>query len=144
MAAKKKEGEPQGMKTEFEETTVPVEVGMDKDAMAKAETQNRQVGIDDSPDIRDTLHDAAADHGETVDLPVRQPVGTPLPEAARKAIADQDKDKDAPPQYDPNDKGVHTVTINDHAYTWRDGEEGSVPKEAVEVYRRMMDATQTP
>jgi hypothetical protein len=123
-------------------TDVPIEVGMDKDAMARAETQNRQVGVDDSREVRETLHDAAKDSSETVDLPVRGP----LHPAARQAIADQDADADdrTIPKYDPNDKGVHSVTINDQTYVWRDGEEKSVPKEALEVYARSMQANNNP
>jgi hypothetical protein len=123
-------------------TDVPIEVGMDKDAMARAETQNRQVGVDDSREVRETLHDAAKDSSETVDLPVRGP----LHPAAQQAIADQDADADdrTIPKYDPNDKGVHSVTVNDINYTWRDGEEKTVPKEALEVYARSMQANNNP
>jgi hypothetical protein len=138
--AKKRDDAPEGMKTEFTETTVPINVGMGKDEMAKAETQNRQVGVDDSKEVRDTLHDAAEKSVETVDLPVKHPVGSALPEAARKAIADQDKDEPEALQYDPNDRGVHSVTLDGKTYTWKDGEESSVPKEAIEVYRRYMES----
>lgn len=145
MAEKKpKKDAPEGMKTEFDQTTVPINVGMDKDAMAKAEIQNRQVGVDDSKDVREQLHDAAVDHGETVDLEVTHPAGASLPKAARDAIADQDADPPAVPTYDPDDKGVHSVTLDGTTYTWRDGEEKSVPTEAIAVYQRSMDANHNP
>lgn len=154
MAKKKDDAEqPEAMKTEFEETTVPVNVGMDKDAMAKAETQNRQVGVDDSKEIRETLHDAAEDMSKTVDIPVKHEAGQPLPEAAKQAIADKDAPGPsgntlgalgggaAPNSDDPlNDGGVHSVTINGVTKTWRDGEESSVPREYVEVYERAKEA----
>lgn len=154
MAQKKKrdEAEETAMTTEVTETTVPVNVGMDKDAMAVAETQNRQVGVDDSKAIRSTLHDAAEDTSKTVDIPVTVHDGEPLPAAAQAAIAD----KDAPGPSgatlaampgagshldDPlNDGGMHSVTLNGRTYTWRDGDEKSVPAEAVEVYRRAVEA----
>jgi hypothetical protein len=153
MPAKKDKDQPEAMKTEMEETTVPVNVGMGKDEMAKAETQNRQVGVDDSKAIRETLHDAAEDMSTTVDIPVQHEAGTDLPEAAKAAI-DAEKDKDDPklsgstraampgtPGDDPlSDGGVHTVTINGKTYTWKDGEEGSVPAEAVAVYERAKEA----
>jgi hypothetical protein len=148
--------QPEAMATETVETAVPVNVGMDKDAMARAETQNRQVGVDDSRKIRETLHDAADDMAKTVDLPVEHPAGEPLPAAAKAAIAHQEDDKArakgtlkpstraAMPGMaddDPlNDDGLHTVTINGRTYSWRDGDEGSVPKEALEVYQRAVEA----
>jgi hypothetical protein len=150
MAPKKRDEQPEAMSTEFEETTVPVNVGMDKDAMAAAETQNRQVGIDDSKEVREALHDAAVDHGETVDIPVRHQAGEPLPEAAKEAIRNEGKVSgntlaampgQRPDADDPmGDGGVHSVTINGKTYTWKDGEEGSVPAEAVEVYKRQVEA----
>jgi hypothetical protein len=150
MPAKKDKDQPEAMKTEMEETTVPVEVGMDKDAMAVAETQNRQVGVDDSKEIRETLHDAAEDMSKTVDIPVQHPAGTALPEAAKAAIA-ADKDKDKPGMSDAtraampgaaaaDDDVLREVTLNGRTYTWRKGDEKSVPAEAVEVWDRMVEA----
>lgn len=148
MPKPKDKDQPEAQRTEYDETAVPVEVGMDKDDMAKAETQNRQVGVDDSREIRDTLHDAAKAHGETVDIPVRHEAGTPLPEAARQAIADKDdKAKSstaagmpgAAPD-DDDDDILREVSLNNRTYTWRKGEEGSVPKEAVEVWERSREA----
>lgn len=139
-------------KTEVTEVKVPVNVGMDKDAMAVAETQNRQVGVDDSKEIRETLHEAAEDHSKTVDIPVKLEGSEQLPAAAERAIADKDKPGpsgstlaampgQAGPNDDPlNDGGLHTVTVNGQTYTWRDGDEKSVPAEAVEVYRRAVEA----
>jgi len=138
---------PEGaMKTELTETTVPVNVGMDKDDMARAETQNRQVGVDDTKEIRDTLHDAAEDMSKTVDIPVTLEGSEQLPAAAQAAKDAQDAPKvsgntmAAMPGNAPDDGGLHQVTLNGQTYTWRDGEEGSVPAEAVAVYKRMIEA----
>jgi hypothetical protein len=124
---------------------------MDKDAMAVSETQNRQLGVDDSKEIRETLHEAAEDRSETVDIPVKVQDGQELPAAAKQAIADKDKPgpsgstlaamPGAPNADDPlSDGGVHSVTLNGRTYTWRDGDESSVPAEAVEVYKRAKEA----
>lgn len=152
MAAKKDHDrdQPEAQRTEMDEATVPVNVGMDKDAMARAETQNRQVGVDDSKAVREQLHEAAEDAGRKVDLKVEHPSGEALPEAAKAAIAADDAAKTKPstraampgtPSDDPlDDHGIHQVTINGRTYTWKDGEEGSVPKEAIEVYERAREA----
>lgn len=145
---KKDDEQPEAMSTEMEETTVPVQVGMDKDSMAKAETQNRQVGVDDSKEIRETLHDAAEDMSKTVDIPVQHEAGQPLPEAAKQAIADKDKPGPSgntlagmggPPAADDDDV-LREVSINNRTYTWRKGEEGSVPPEAVDIWERSREA----
>lgn len=148
----KKDTPPEAMKSTFHEETVPVNVGMDKDDMAHAETQNRQVGVDDSKEIRETLHDAAKEHGETVDIKVQVKDGEPLPKAAQQAIADKDAPAPSgstraamPGSHDPtddplNDGGLHQVSLNGVNYSWRDGEEGSVPAEAVEIYKRAVEA----
>jgi hypothetical protein len=128
-----------------DENTVDVTVGADKDAQAIAETQNRQVGVDDTKENREKLHEAVIDQGKTVeiDVPHDNRAGQTVPER----LAD-DKDalspstRSAMPGYsadDPDDE-VRSVTINGQNYTWRKGEEKSVPQEAVEVYERSREA----
>ena len=141
----------EAMRTERTETTVPVNVGMDADAMAVAETQNRQVGVDDSPAIRETLHDAAEQQAKTVDIPVTLDGGEDLPAAAQDAIAAKGAPArsgntlgafpgGAPDPY--GDDVIREATVNGRHYTWRKGQERTVPAEAVEVWERMKEANQ--
>ena len=160
--------EPQAGRTEMEEQTVPVQIGADIGQLARAATANRTVGIDDDPENAARMVEAVEDASTTVNLTVNQPAGKPLPVPARAAIAREKRRGDAaqPSERfgassrsartagtdvelhrptalaDPmGDLGVHTVTINDRAYTWAEGDDA--PAEAQAVYDQSVAANTT-
>lgn len=155
--------EPQAGRTEMEEQTVPVQIGADVGQLARAATANRSVGIDDDPENAAKMVEAVEDASTTVNLTVNQPAGKPLPVPARAAIAREkrrgegassrsartagtDAELHRPSAADRvrdpmGDLGVHTVTINDRAYTWAEGDD--VPAEAQAVYDQSVAANTT-